>query len=124
MPEHVHVLLCPRRPQYEMRVILSALKRPVAAAARAFLLERNRTDWLERLTIRYPTRTVFRFWQAGGGFDHNVFRNQTVAAVIEYIHTNPVRRGLVQHPTEWEWSSARWWEGRRNVPLDMDHPDA
>ncbi|MCC7290510.1 MAG: hypothetical protein IT449_00450 [Phycisphaerales bacterium] len=123
MPEHVHLLTCPRRAGYEMRRILAALERPVAAAAKAFLIQRGAGDWIERLTVQYPTREVFRFWQAGGGFDHNVFREKTAAAVVDYIHANPVRRGLVARPTDWEWSSARFWEGRRDVPLMMDHPE-
>lgn len=123
MPEHVHLLLCPRRACCEMRRILATLKRPVAAAAKAFLTQRRAREWLNRLTVRYPTREVFRFWQPGGGFDHNIFREKSVAAVVEYIHANPVRRGLVGQPTEWEWSSARFWEGGRDVPLAMDHPD-
>jgi hypothetical protein len=24
-----------------------------------------------------------------------------------YLHFNPVRRGLIQRPKDWEWSSAR-----------------
>lgn len=123
MPEHVHLLCRPRDLNYEMRVILAALKRPVAANAKSFLTERGDNTWLNRLTVRHPTRTVFRFWQPGGGFDHNVFRERTLAAVVEYIHANPVRRGLVAHPTDWEWSSARFWEGRSDVHLKMDHPD-
>jgi hypothetical protein len=70
----------------------------------------------------YPSRRVFRFWQAGGGFDHNVFREKTVAAIVDYIHANPVRRSLVDQPTQWEWSSARFWDGCSNVPLRMDDP--
>jgi len=31
--------------------------------------------------------------------------------VIDYIHANPVRRGLVAMATDWTWSSARFWEG-------------
>lgn len=123
MPDHVHVLLCPRRPRYQMRIILAALKRPVATSARAYLAEHRETRWLERLTVRYPTRRVFRFWQPGGGFDRNIFRDRTVAAVVEYIHANPVRRGLAEKPTDWEWSSARDWEGRRDVPLRMNGPN-
>ncbi|TWT41691.1 Transposase IS200 like protein [Phycisphaerae bacterium RAS1] len=122
-PEHVHLLLCPRRPRYEMRRILAALKRPVATAAKAYVRERGEAAWLDRLTVRYPTREVFRFWQPGGGFDHNSFEEKTVAAVLEYIYANPVRRRLVAHPADWEWSSAWFWEGRRDVPLAMDHPD-
>lgn len=44
MAEHVHFLLCPRQPVCEMRVILAVLKRPVAAAAKAFLVKRNKRD--------------------------------------------------------------------------------
>ena len=29
---------------------------------------------------------------------------------IAYIHANPVRRGLVQHPDDWEYSSWRFYE--------------
>jgi putative transposase len=122
MPEHVHVLLCPRRAPYEMRRILVALKRPVSDAAREYLERTGQTRWLERLMVRYPSRTVFRFWQPGGGFDHNIFRDKTVPAVMDYVHANPARRALVATPTEWAWSSARYWEGWEHVPLRVDQP--
>jgi putative transposase len=124
MPEHVHVLLCPRRPSYEMRRILVALKRPVSDAARDHLEQMEDDKWLDRLSVEYPSRRVFRFWQPGGGFDHNIFRERTVPAVIDYIHANHVRRGLVEQPVDWEWSSARFWEGRTAVPIRMDDPFA
>ncbi len=122
MPEHVHVLLHPRRSDYEMKRILVALKRPVAKAARQWLAERGERRWIERLTVAYPSRQVFRFWQPGGGFDHNVFRDKTVPPIVDYIHANPVRRGLVQVPSDWPWSSARFWVGESDVPLRMDDP--
>jgi hypothetical protein len=58
----------------------------------------------------------------GGGFDHNVFREETVPAVIDYTHANPVRQGLVAQSTAWQWSSARFREAWPNVPLGMDDP--
>jgi putative transposase len=122
MPEHVHVLLCPNQTQYEMRRILVALKRPVSDAARVYLERTGREHWLDRMSVEYPSRRVFRFWQPGGGFDRNIFHEKTVPAVIEYVHANPVRRGLVAQPTDWEWPSARFWEGWPKVPLRMDHP--
>lgn len=122
MPEHVHVLLCPRAARYEMRRILAALKRPVSDAARGFLEETQNDQWLNRLSVEYPSRRVFRFWQPGGGFDRNIFHERTLPAVIDYIHANPVRRGLVATPTDWKWSSARFWEGRRDFMLRMDQP--
>jgi len=122
MPEHVHVLLYPRRAAYEMRQVLVALKRPVSDAAREHLERIGKGSWIDRLTVRYPSRTVFRFWQPGGGFDHNVFRERTVPQVIEYIHNNPVRRGLADDSLEWKWSSARFWAGHLDAPIRMDEP--
>jgi putative transposase len=37
-------------------------------------------------------------------------------AAIEHIHRNPVRRGLVQRATDWQWSSARWYAA---LPSDV-----
>ena len=122
MPEHAHVLIYPQHDDYEMRVILAALKRPVSQKAKKHLEQSNLIEWLSRLTVRHPSRTVFRFWQPGGGFDHNIFKGKTVASVIEYVHANPVRRGLVNDPLDWEWPSARFWEGRTDVPIRMDEP--
>ena len=82
MPEHVHVLLYPRQADYEMRLILVTLKRPVSDAAKRHLHETDNRQWLDRLRVRYPSRDVFRFWQPGGGFDHNIFRERNVPSVI------------------------------------------
>jgi|GEM_PF-6226249 len=55
----------------------------------------------------YPAVTTFRFWQKGPGYDRNISEPGTLQATIEYIHKNPVRRGLCQAATDWKWSSAR-----------------
>ena len=44
----------------------------------------------------------------------------TVQQMIDYIHVNPVRRGLVERTIDWEYSSARWYAGMRPVPIEMD----
>ena len=66
MPEHVHVLIYPERDDYEMRTVLATLKRSVSQQAKRYLEQTRQTAWLNRLTVRYPSRTVFRFWQPGG----------------------------------------------------------
>ena len=40
--------------------------------------------------------------------------------MIDYIHLNPVRRGLVTRARDWRWSSARWFEGITDLPLIPD----
>ncbi len=42
---------------------------------------------------------------------------------VNYIHLNPVRAGLVDHPDEYLFSSSRQWHGKalENEPLVTDH---
>jgi putative transposase len=120
MPEHVHILLRPREQIYDMSRILWRIKRPVAQRAIAYL-EHNAPEWLARLTVRHPDgRSERRFWQAGGGYDRNITEVKSVYCVMEYFHQNPVRRRFVERPTDWEWSSARWYQGIRPLPLEID----
>jgi putative transposase len=72
------------------------------------------------VTVREGPRLRQRFWQRGGGYDRNITSTEALPAVIEYIHANPVRRGLVARAEDWEWSSARWYAGLRPVKLEMD----
>ena len=123
MPEHVHLLVMPLRPDYEMRRILAAIKAPVARQAKAYLIEAKATDWLQRLTAHHGEREVFRFWQPGGGYDQNLWNERPILEVIDYIHANPVRRGLVERPTDWMWSSARDHAGLGQGPLMIDPVD-
>ena len=73
-----------------------------------------------RITVHEGQRVRRRFWQPGGGYDRNVVELSTVQQMIDYIHANPVRRGLVQRAIDWEYSSARWYAGMRPVPIEMD----
>ena len=60
------------------------------------------------------------FWQPGGGYDRNITSTEALRAMIDYIHANPVRRGLVARVEDWEWSSARWYVGIQPVRIEMD----
>jgi hypothetical protein len=38
--------------------------------------------------------------------------------MMEYIHNNPVWRGLVKRAEDWKWSSAGWKEGKNGLRPD------
>jgi putative transposase len=65
-------------------------------------------------------RRHHRFWQRGGGYDRNVIDDKTAHRQIEYIHNNPVRRGLCTTSVDWLWSSAADYAGLRAGPLSID----
>lgn len=139
MPEHIHLLIWPPPAfmdadpagnQGKTAGILADIKRPVGRKAIRYLSEKA-PKFLERLTVRNRGRTYRRFWQAGTGYDESISEVGALHEVIEYIHLNPVRRGLVARPEDWEWSSARDWLGMamkakclvdRTLPTALDIP--
>ena len=50
-----------------------------------------------------------RFWQARY-YDFNVWTEAKRIEKLRYIHRNPVKRGLVQDPEDWPWSSFRHYD--------------
>ena len=69
------------------------------------------------LTVRErPGVHCFRFWQEGGGYDRNLRSEVAILAAIDYIHENPVRRGLCKPSADWRWSSARHYRNECGIP--------
>jgi hypothetical protein len=81
----------------QMSRFLQALKEPIARNAVAYV-KANHPAWLARLTVREGARVRHRIGQPGGGYDRNITRTSTLRSMIEYLHGNPVRRGLVPRP--------------------------
>ena len=80
MPEHVHLLLSEPETALLSKAI-QALKLSVS--------------------VQSKPRP---FWQARY-YDFNVYTPQKRSEKIEYMHKNPVKRGLVEDPGQWPWSS-------------------
>jgi putative transposase len=105
----VHLLFFPLPGFSEIEHLLKAIKRPYSYRIKQRLLQ-HQSPLLERLTIRQrPGVTTFRYWQEGPGYDRNLETEAAVLAAIDYIHMNPVRRGLCERATDWRWSSARFY---------------
>jgi putative transposase len=56
-----------------------------------------------------------------GRFKAQLVQNDLYLRVVgRYVMNNPVRAGLVQHPHDWEWSSARASAGEAEPPAFLD----
>ena len=121
MPEHVHVLIVPTQPVYQVSRILSAIKEPVARKAIKHMAEHS-PAWLPRVTVKRGKRRRHYFWQPGGGVDNNATDPRVLLRMIGYIHANPMRRGLVAKAEDWKWSSAGWQADKNSLrpdPIDF-----
>jgi putative transposase len=120
MPDHVHLLIWPRRPDYSISKILAAIKLPVSRKAIAYVRQTAPAFLNRMLDESNQGVSMHRFWQRGGGFDRNLWNENAVAAEIDYIHANPVRKQLCEKPEDWPWSSAADYAGLRQGPLAID----
>jgi putative transposase len=101
MPEHVHLLISePSKGTPSM--VLKVLKQRVSRDLR----KKNRRARAGQLRLSFMRggERLPRFWQAGF-YDFNVYSRKKKREKLEYMHANPVTRGLVQHPKDWPWSS-------------------
>ncbi len=57
-------------------------------------------------------------WQAGY-YDFNVFSDDKAREKLEYMHGNPVKKGLVARADEWKHGSARWYLLKRSVGVEV-----
>jgi putative transposase len=119
MPDHLHLIVYPKRLVYDTSDFLKIVKEPVSRTAVAFL-KKESPEWLARIRVQRGKKIERHFWQPGRGHDRNIDNARTLQKVIDYIHENPVRRGLVSDARLWKWSSAGWLAGK---PLNRLEPD-
>ena len=82
MPEHIHMLI-PEPPVKPLSVALAVIKREVSTKLP------EKPFWLPRY------------------YDFNVFTHDKRIEKLRYMHRNPVARGLVEKPEDYQWSSFR-----------------
>jgi putative transposase len=120
MPEHVHLMIYPCDESYSISKILTSIKQPVSRSILNKLREQN-SLFLRNMETGLDN-PKYRFWQDGGGYDRHYFSPEEIRKQMNYIHNNPVRRGLVENPCDYKWSSAGYWlnEEEGIMPVKFD----
>ena len=115
MPEHVHLLIG-ETAHATPSIVLHRLKLRVAKRLR----RRKRRAPTAQMALPFePCEEEPRsFWQTRF-HDFNVYSSGKRKEKLNYIHANPVKRGLVNHPKDWAWSSWSFYHGREAL-LTMD----
>ena len=102
---------------------LARIKQPFSKIIKGLLEEQN-SALLQQLTVtERPGKHCFRFWQEGPGFDRNLSSPKAISASLNYIHNNPVNRGLCERAVDWRWSSARFYLAHAPVDARIGPPE-
>jgi len=86
-------------------------------------LNEDKKQWLLNQFAYYKKRhkkgSAHQIWQEGF-HPQSMMNDEVLAEKIEYIHHNPVRRGLVDLPEHWRYSSARNYLLNDHSIIEMD----
>ena len=85
MPDHWHALIAVRHPLTISRAVQDV-------------------KWISALSVNRRRHTSGALWQHQF-WDRFVRHQKEFAARLDYMHFNPVKKGLVERPEEWPWSS-------------------
>jgi putative transposase len=98
MPEHVHLLL--GKPETkDVSVVMQVLKQTTS----------------RKVLAARPDNSLESLWQRRF-YDFNVRTEHKRVEKLRYLHQNPVARGLVEKPEDWQWSSFRYYAlGERSL---------
>ncbi len=102
MPEHVHLLISeplvgtPSTAMQMLKQRVSRLVRKESGSARS-----------------HP------FWETRF-YDFNVRTKKKKVEKLVYMHMNPVKRGLVDQPDDWIWSSYSFYQEKGTILIPID----
>jgi putative transposase len=113
MPEHVHLLMSEPKIGSPSAAI-QKLKQRVSRKMRGGIAQEQFRSQPEE--SGEPLRS---FWQARF-YDFSVNSEGKKKEKLNYMHANPVIRGLVQHPKNWLWSSWSFYFGWEPTLVQLD----
>ncbi|MDD5170830.1 MAG: hypothetical protein PHN75_18590 [Syntrophales bacterium] len=117
MENHLHFIAQAER----LDKCLSSFKAFTARKIIGLLEEERLEHLLTRLRFsRRASKTDrdYQFWQEGSHAER-VFSEVMMREKLEYIHANPIKRGYVDRPEQWRYSSARSSAGEVGlIPID------
>src|SRR5882757_2212710 len=97
MPEHLHLLLSEPKTHS-----LSSTLRVIKGESSKLLKGTHRQFWQPRY------------------YDFNVFTTRKFKEKIQYIHRNPVTRGIVPKPEDYRWSSFNHYATGEPSPIEIE----
>ena len=117
MPAHVHLLISePARGTPS--TVLKMLKQKVSRLLRRKSRRRDSPGQRAFQFASSPGRLP-QFWQKRF-YDFNVWSRKKKIEKLGYMHANPLKRGLVDDPRYWPWSSYAFYQRRGEILVEVD----
>ena len=118
MPDHSHLVTDSKRKSKDIHRFVNGI---IARRVINHLKDNGVAASLAKLRCDRSDGSQFSLWQHHPD-TRLLWNEEMLRQRIQYTHLNPVRAGLVDHPNDWRWSSARIFHGKRreDEPLEVD----
>ena len=115
MPEHIHLLVS-EPAKGTPSTVIQVLKQRVSRR-----LRRKRRAPAGQLSLVFACgdESLPRFWQRRF-YDFNVRSLKKRVEKLHYMHMNPLKRKLVDHPKDWPWSSFSFYSNLKHGLIRVD----
>lgn len=119
MENHLHLVAAAS----DLSSEIAKFKSFTARKSNDYYQEHNNRFILDQLAfykLKHKTDRPYQFWQEGS-YPKRIMNETMMNQKMAYIHNNPVRRGYVDRPEHWRYSSARDYAGMEGlVPISME----
>jgi len=102
MPEHIHLIINPQ--DGDINKFISQLKPAITGCVTEIAIKHENhqvLSWLYDINQQH-----YRLWQ-DGKYNFHLYTERLIWQKINYIHTNPIARGLTKTAAEYPYSSYR-----------------
>ena len=130
MPEHFH-LLAQSESGEKVMLFIRGIRRSISGEVKRWI-ESNDVEVstycqtnginLRKFYSKTAGKSDFRFWKEKPRIFPIAIQDE-VLKKLDYIHNNPIRRGLVDSPESWAHSSFRFYEMGENSQLTLGRQD-
>ena len=119
MPNHVHTIVTARN--NDLSAIMRDFKKFTSRAIyhQAEQEGNHRLVSVFRASAKRDVRSRFKVWQ-DEFHPEAIYSRRFFSQKLEYIHTNPVRKGLATDASQWYYSSFTVYEMGDGGPLEID----
>ena len=129
MSNHIHLILSADRTSQGLSAIIRDLKSITSKAMTKWISTSKRESrsrwllWIFRYHSNFNNRNVnYQFWQQNNK-PKELIHPRFTRRVINYIHQNPVKAGIVDEASDYRYSSARNYAGRMDGLICVDCVD-
>ena len=101
----------------ELGEVIQSFKSYTARAIIDYFIEQKNVFMLKKLRdnkLSHKKESKYQLWQEGS-HPEEIICDEMMHQKIEYIHNNPLRRGYIEEPWHWRYSSARIYEGKQGL---------